>query len=232
MIIDHEKSVQAGEPVPMDGANDETMALRVVTREEVAGSAPSVDYPTLEEKVLSTSDKKPEPWKTMRKAFQLRGVPGVTGRIPRVPFAGWSGPFPVHRADNMHGDPAPLDAAQLKTVRDFAEHASVPELVEAVKELSDEKGVEREPSALLDEEHENTSTFALPAVWKMTGKPSAHKLAHRSAAHVQRVFNEAGWPIAVWYGEATGTYWVMDEAGLHEFESITAMYQGMGWEAL
>lgn len=84
----------------------------------------------------------------------------------------------------------------------------------------------------VEQSGDDTGTFALPAVWKMTGKPSANALAHRTAASVQRVFNEAGWPIAVWYGEYTKTYWVMDSEGLHEFETVTSMYQGMGWEAL
>ncbi|QEQ93612.1 hypothetical protein SEA_ZUKO_34 [Streptomyces phage Zuko] len=232
MIIDHEKSAAAGAPVPLDGtsANDETMALRVVTAEEAAsaGPVPQVNYPELEEKVLSASRVEPkgQAWKTMRKAFHLRSVPGVTGRIPRAPFAGWSGPFPVRRADNMHGDPAPLD------METFARTAPIEDVVEAVKALSTEpEGVER-TAVLDDDDHENTGTFALPAVWKLTGKKSGKAIAHRSAAHVQKIFNEAGWPIAVWYGEHTGTYWVMDDSGLHEFETVTDMYQGMGWEAL
>lgn len=253
MIIDHEKSADAGVPVRLDGTNDDTMALRVVTAEEAAGTAPQVDYPALEAKVLDAEGntktvptiagwgkiKRTEAWMKMRQGF--RHVPGVTGRTPRVPFAGWSGPFPVHRADNMHGDPAPLD---LDT---FARTAPIEDVVEAVKELSaNPVGVVRSipprPSAadvrafLLDDDdeddYENTGTYALPAVWKLTGKKSGKAIAHRSAAHVQKIFNEAGWPIAVWYGEHTGTYWVMDESGLHEFDTITAMYQGMGWEAL
>ncbi len=260
MIIDHEKSTAAGEAVPMDGTgNDETMALRVVTPEEVAGPAPSVDYAALEAKVLDAEGntktvptiagwgriKRTEAWMAMRKGFTYRHVPGVTGRTPRVPFAGWSGPFPVRRADNMHGDPAPLDPEFLKAAQDFAKEAPIEDVVEAVKELSTEpvSVVRSRPTLaeirefMMDEDDEkgpdeDTGTYALPAVWKMTGKPSTQRLAHRSAAHVQRVFNEAGWPIAVWYGEATKEYWVMDESGLHSFDTITAMYQGMGWEAL
>jgi hypothetical protein len=130
----------------------------------------------------------------------------------------WAGPFPVRPVRSMTGrlslrKSAPADVPDLET---FAREAPIEDVVEAVKILSSE----------------DTATHALPAVEKLTGAPSTQKLAHRSAAHVQRVFNEAGWPIAVWYGEATKEYWVMDESGLHSFESVTAMYQGMGWEAL
>lgn len=127
----------------------------------------------------------------------------VTGRIPRHMSGQFAGPFPVRRVAGL-------------SLRKFAEEAPIEDVVEAVKILSSEE----------------TSTHALPAVEKLTGKASTNKLAHRSAAHVQQVFNEAGWPIAVWYGEATEEYWVMDESGLHPFKTITAMYQGMGWEVL
>lgn len=138
----------------------------------------------------------------------------------------FAGPFPVRRVQTLGGRLSISNPRMQDIPRDekpagvdlekFAREAPIEDVVEAVKILSSD----------------DTSTHALPAVEKLTGEPAADKLPHRSAAHVQRVFNEAGWPIAVWYGEATKSYWVMDEAGLHEFDSVTRMYQGMGWEAL
>lgn len=274
MIIDHEKSVKAGEPVPMDGANDETMALRVVTPDGVTGPASdfrpdiaksevleyrppreiTVDYPALETAMVEASEKKKpkaksiaewgeikrhSAWMAMRKGFHYRYQPRAH--------------------ENTHGDPGPFDASRLgsATGRLSAAPSSL-HIGDTAEKPKDEgegrppvtlslvhpdrplfvvakpKGVEHSTSAFLSDEddHENTGTFALPAVWKLTGQKSGKAIAHRSAAHVQKIFNEAGWPIAVWYGEATGTYWVMDERGLHEFDTITTMYQGMGWEAL
>lgn len=53
---------------------------------------------------------------------------------------------------------------------------------------------------------------------------------HRTAQRVQWAFRQAGWNVAVWYGEHTEEFWVMDETGLHGgFKSVTDMYQGMGW---
>lgn len=210
-IIDHEEMMA-------ERAAEKTMALRVVPegefREDIARSQVLEYRPPSE---------RPETFHQSRRRFQ------------------WAGPFPVRRAESMTGrlsiskpplaDVPPKTLAEWgeekrrRAVEQFAQEAPIEDVVEAVVALSTEEGVEQESD-------DDTSTFALPAVWKMTGKASTNKLAHRSAAHVQRVFNEAGWPIAVWYGEATGEYWVMDESGLHSFESITAMYQGMGWEAL
>lgn len=187
-------------------AAEKTMALRVTPEGEYR--APS---------------QRPETFHQSRRRFQ------------------WAGPFPVRRAESMTGrlsiSKPPLADVPSKTlvewgeekrrraVEQFAKEASIEDVVEAVALLDDAEGVE-------EESDDSTSTFALPAVWKMTGKPSTNKLAHRSAAHVQRIFNEAGWPITVWFGETTREYWVMDEYGIHSFESITAMYQGMGWESL
>lgn len=211
-IIDHEEYVA-------ERANEKTMALHTVTeaeaengfREDIARSQvleyrpPRVDYPAAERRMQ------------------------------------WAGPFPVRPVQSISGrlsirnprmqDPLPRDpeGRTRATLEKFAKEATVEEIVEAVALLDGdepEEGVEEESS------DDTTSTFALPAVWKLTGKQSGNKLAHRTAAHVQKIFNEAGWPIAVWYGEATCEYWVMDESGLHSFETVTAMYQGMGWEAL
>lgn len=137
----------------------------------------------------------------------------VTPVDPRVDYPAlerrmrWAGPFPVRRVETLGGRLSIRNPRMQDVPRD--------ESPEGVEQSGDD-----------------TATFALPAVWKVTGKPSTNKLAHRSAASVQRVFNEAGWPIAVWYGETTERFWVMDENGLHEFETVTAMYRGMGWEAL
>ncbi len=235
MIIDHETMTEMG-------PTDETVPLRViepvralVPQSNSGGNGgdykpwpmpddgegedvvPQVDFPTLEKKMATaTADRKPtlaewaerkypERWAEFRRGWSYRYVPSVTGR-------------------NVHGDPSPLLREQFER---FAKTAPIEDVVLAVQELSTEhpRGVERGSS-------DDTSTFALPAVWKMTGKPSAHKLAHRAAAHVQQIFNQAGWNIAVWFGEYTKTYWVMDETGLHEFDTVTAMYQGMGWEEL
>jgi hypothetical protein len=75
-----------------------------------------------------------------------------------------------------------------------------------------------------------TGTHALPAVEKMTGKPSRAVDLHRSAARVQRAMDHLG--VAVWFGEYTREFWVMDSRGLHSFPSVTTMYQGMGWQNL
>jgi hypothetical protein len=283
VIIDHDETKRTGRLTALEaGTNDlfrtvghpfgdqsekpveETLALRVVTEDEVrqdagfradiarsevlewrprSSPASHVDYPTLEAKILDAEDtvnteavapkgrvktlaewgdhKRHEAWMAMRRGFHYRYVPKAY--------------------ENVHGDPPPLSLAE------FAVSAPIEDVVEAVKELCENPvGVVRKrpvlgdtSAFLLDEDepdgeddHENTGTFALPAVWKLTGKKSGKAIAHRSAAHVQKIFNEAGWPIAVWFGEATGTYWVMDDAGLHEFETITLMYQGMGWDAL
>lgn len=84
-------------------------------------------------------------------------------------------------------------------------------------------------SSLLDEEDESTQTFALPAVWRVTGKKSTTPLAHRTARRVQDTFRAAGWNILVWYGEHTKEFWVMDENGLYSFDTAKALYLGMGW---
>lgn len=79
---------------------------------------------------------------------------------------------------------------------------------------------------------QDTATFALPAVEKLTGNPSVAPAAHRTAARVQDTFRNAGWNVLVWYGEHTEEFWVMDERGLHSFPDVTAMYRGMGWQNL
>lgn len=138
-------------------------------------------------------------------------------------FSRWVGPFPVRRAgeENIHGNPPPLPLR----LKEFAETAPIADVVEVVKALSDSEptlgGVERGG--------DDTATHALPAVEKLTGKPSSVPIAHRTARRVQKAFTDAGWNVAVWYGEYTSAFWVMDENGLHEFADITAMYQGMGW---
>lgn len=208
-IIDHEKYVA-------EQANEKTMALRTVTEDEVRDD-PGFREDIARSQVLEYRPPQvdyPKAERKMRWAgpFPVRPVQSITGRITIKP---------PRMQDPLPRDP---EGRTRETLEKFAKEATIEEIVEAVAILDDAEGVEEEPA--------ETGTFALPAVWKMTGKSSTNKLAHRSAAHVQRLFNEAGWPIAVWYGEATKSYWVMDENGLHEFETITAMYQGMGWEAL
>jgi hypothetical protein len=77
---------------------------------------------------------------------------------------------------------------------------------------------------------EDTGTYALPAVKHLTGEPSTSVDLHRTAARVQWAIAPLG--VAVWYGEHTKEFWVMDARGLHSFDSVTAMYLGMGWQAL
>lgn len=237
-IIDHDEMMA-------ERAADRTMPLRVVTADEareglavlqngVTGEMTVAVDPGFREDIARSQvleyrppSERPETFKQCSKEFRV-DYPTLERRMQ------WAGPFPVRRAESMTGrlsiSKPPLGKFPTRKelaaeAERFAKEAPIEDVVEAVVALSTEEGVEQESD-------DDTSTFALPAVWKMTGKASTNKLAHRSAAHVQRIFNEAGWPIAVWYGEATGEYWVMDESGLHSFETITAMYQGMGWEAL
>ena len=83
---------------------------------------------------------------------------------------------------------------------------------------------------VLEKASADTGTHALPMVEKMTGAPSTGVDMHRSAARVQRAMAHLG--VAVWYGEYTKEFWVMTSAGLFPFESVTTMYQGMGWQSL
>ena len=138
----------------------------------------------------------------------------VTGRIPRRMSGQFAGPFPVRRVAGL-------------SLRRFAAEAPIEDIVEAVKVLTDD-----EPEGVVQESSDDTATHALPAVEKLTGRPSDKPIGHRTAHRIQRTFRAAGWDIAVWYGEHTHNFWVMDETGLHEFESVTAIYQGMGWECL
>jgi len=80
-------------------------------------------------------------------------------------------------------------------------------------------------------EHE-TGTFALAAIQRQTGAPSKNEMAHRTAQRIQNAFTSAGWDLAVWYGEYTEEFWVMDSEGLYGFTDVTSMYQGMGWQSL
>lgn len=126
-------------------------------------------------------------------------------RVPRR-MDGFSGPFPVRRA-----------------IEKFAAEAPIEDVVEVVKALSTEPetaGVEQESS-------ETTLTHALPAVERMTGKPSEFADQHRMARQVQNLKRHLG--VHVWYGEHTREFWVMDESGLHPFKSLADMNQGMGW---
>jgi len=116
----------------------------------------------------------------------------------------WAGPFPVRRA---------ILAAPLP---------------------------EEEPAEKVDEESEqydpegvgHTGTFALAAIQRQTGAPSKNKMAHRTAQRIQNTFTAAGWDVAIWYGEYTEEFWVMDHEGLHGFKDVTSMYRGMGWQTL
>lgn len=138
----------------------------------------------------------------------------VTGRIPRdlglrrVPPVGITVSL-IHPKRSVH-KPSPRVS-----------------LTKAVKPLELTRGVVH--TSLLDEEDENTETFALPAVWRVTGKKSTTPLAHRTARRVQDTFRAAGWNIFVWYGEHTEEYWVMDDNGLYSFDTLKALYLGMGW---
>lgn len=87
---------------------------------------------------------------------------------------------------------------------------------------------EREPEGVVQvKTSADTGTHALPAVEKITGKPSTAAELHRLARQVQNSKRHLG--VSVWYGEYTKEFWVMNEWGLHPFESVTAMNQGMGW---
>lgn len=97
------------------------------------------------------------------------------------------------------------------------------------------EGVEQKPVAAVVPLHqrpveERTGTHALPVVEKMTGKPSEAIDLHRTAARVQQAMGPYGY--AVWFGEHTKEFWVMDSNGLHSFADVTSMYQGMGWQDL
>jgi len=218
MIVDYEASKRNGRAMALAGAgrfseavdeiaggkSDETMPLRVVVPIQPTGNSGGNGG---EYKPWPIPDDDPD-----------GTSPKPAGESRPEPVVRWTGPFPVRRVGEMndHGNPPPITTSFV--------HADRPLFIREQKpEPNDEKpeGVEHD-----------TGTFALPAVLKLTGKPSTKKLAHRSAARVQQTFNDAGWNIAVWYGEATSMFWVMDENGLHEFESLTAMYQGMGWQAL
>ncbi len=120
-------------------------------------------------------------------------------RVPRRMDGKFAGPFPVRRVTGL-------------SLRRFAETAPIEDVVEVVKALSDD-----------------TATHALPAVEKLTGEPSSVPIAHRTARRIQETFTAAGWNIAVWYGEHTKEFWVMDENGLRSFADVTSLYQGMGW---
>lgn len=72
---------------------------------------------------------------------------------------------------------------------------------------------------------EDTGTHALPAVEKMTGKPSLSAIAHRTARQIQGLYPH----VMIWYGEYTNEFWVMDGTGLRPFKTITQMCQSMGW---
>lgn len=63
-------------------------------------------------------------------------------------------------------------------------------------------------------------------------RPAEESLGHITARRVESTFREAGWNLAVWYGEYTGQFWVWDIEGLHPFDSLTDLYKGMGWTAL
>lgn len=142
----------------------------------------------------------------------------VTGRLPRKMNGQFAGPFPVHRVGGL-------------SLRRFAEEAPIEDVVEVVKALSASEVAEsNEPEGVEQKSSDDTATHALPAVEKMTGKPSEAIDRHRTAARVQRAMGPYGY--AVWFGEHTRSFWVMDSRGLHEFEDITAMYQGMGWQKL
>lgn len=215
MIIDHETMTEMG-------PTDETLELRVVTPVAPAPEV-QVDYPAMEEKVLSVSEwgaRKQERWLEQHRSWSSR----------------WAGPFPVRPVQSMTGRlsikkpdlvdvPRDAEGRTRMTLEKLAREASVSEIVEAVALLDDAEGVEQESS-------DDTSTFALPAVWKLTGRVSDKPAGHRTAHRIQQTFRAAGWDISVWYGEHTHKFWVMDEIGIHEFETITAMYRGMGWEVL
>lgn len=105
--------------------------------------------------------------------------------------------------------------------------------VMTLMERGDEKAVEKTLALPIVKPvgvEQETSTHALPAVEKITGKPSEAIDLHRTAARIQRAMNHLG--VHVWYGEHTKEFWVMDFRGLHPFPDVTAMYEGMGWQNL
>lgn len=142
----------------------------------------------------------------------------VTGRLPRRMNGQFAGPFPVRRVGGL-------------SLRKFAQEAPIEDVVEVVKALSGGEDAENvKPEGVEQSSSEDTLTHALPAVEKVTGKPSKSIDLHRTAARVQRAMGPYGY--AIWFGEHTGSFWVMDSRGLHEFEDITSMYLGMGWQSL
>lgn len=129
--------------------------------------------------------------------------------------------------DTSHGGTSQPDPGRLpKPLRSMNSQWAGPFPVRRVAGLS-----VRKPEGVEQRSSEETLTHALPAVEKMTGKPSERPILHRTARRIQEAFNAGGWNIAVWYGEHTGEFWVMDENGLHGgFKDVTSLYQGMGWQ--
>jgi hypothetical protein len=94
-----------------------------------------------------------------------------------------------------------------------------------------ERNEHESAGVVLTKTPEDTGTHALPAVERMTGKPSTAIDLHRTARRIQDAFRFLG--VAVWYGEYTKEFWVMNQwDGLQSFRSVTDLYQGMGWQAL
>jgi hypothetical protein len=153
--------------------------------------------------------------RVVEKTMPLRTIPEVDYATAERKMQ-WAGPFPVRRVESMTGRlsikkpelpdvPRDPEGRTRVTLEKFVKEATVEELVEAVVALSDEEGVEREA-------------------------PNLSSSEHRIAAKIQELKGPMGY--FIWYGEATREYWVMDESGLRSFETIAALYQGMGWEVL
>lgn len=238
VIIDHEKTMALGiitpvhpimpqansggnggeyEPWPMpdDGEGDEFNRTPALSGDTYRPA----DRPTGPGK-----DKPQPPWSAPRPALSSHGerAEKVAEMVKR-----WEYRFPTRRrvpAENMHGNPSPLHLSK-KAEGSTPPGPTPPDDKPAPKD-DQKEGVVLAANG-------DTGTHALPAVEKLTGKPSATPLAHRTARHVQTVFRDAGWDILVWYGEHTREFWVMDSDGLHGgFKSATDMYQGMGWSEI
>jgi len=234
MIVDHDKSRKAGRVMTLDrhdeGDAEQTMAIRaVVPVQPISGDPgePVVNHAALERRRLGAKvnsggnggDYKPWP------------IPedGEGDEVAAPPIMGND-----NEQDESIGGTSQPDPGRLPRPRG--------ELGESVKNWRGPFPVRRRNlhpgrQPLPDEnpkgvEHE-TGTHAIAAITKATGKPPERMDLHRTAQRIQWAFNQAGWSVAVWYGEHTKEFWVMDESGLHGgFKDVTALYSGMGWQAL
>src|SRR3546814_3179779 len=138
-------------------------------------------------------------------------------RPPRTMDGRFAGPFPVRRVGGLSMSKAG-GGVQTST----PPTGPRPPLDPPWEATSKPAGVEQ-----TERSSGETGTHALPAVEKITGKPSEAAHMHRMARQVQNLKRHLG--VHVWYGEHTREFWVMDANGLHPFKSLADMNQGMGW---